>query len=190
MSGHTSWPERAEESAPPAPTAGLVREVTWVMGYFVVTGAVAGLVWWQVVDPPYFVRNSQGGVMAQAQLSRRVQADGWFVTIGVVAGLIGGTALTRWRDRLPLVTVVVGSVASLGGGALALGLGKLLGHRDVTALLKHAEVGAHVRDSLDVISDMVLLAWPVGFLIGTVAILWGTKGRQPHVQGPDESPDN
>jgi hypothetical protein len=162
------------------------KDVGWILGYFVVAGVVAAVVWWQVVDPPFFIRTRTGGVMEQAQLSRRVQADGWFLTIGVTAGLLGGVLLTLWRATRPLLVVLVGFVASLGGGVIALQLGKLLGHRDVQALLKAAKVGAHIHDKLDVISPMVLAAWPTGFLIGCVVILWGTTGRHSRVQAPDE----
>jgi hypothetical protein len=162
------------------------RDVGWVLGYFVVAGLVAAVLWWQIVEPPYFIRTRTGGVMEQAQLSRRVQADGWFLTIGGAAGLLGGVLLTLWRARRPLLVVLVGFVASLGGGVIALELGKLLGHRDVQALLKAAKVGVHIPDKLDVISPMVLAAWPTGFLVGCVAILWGTSGRHSRVQPPDE----
>lgn len=185
LSGST-YDAAPAETAPAGALSLILRDVGWIMGYFAVAGVFAGLLWWQVVDPPYFVRTSTGGVMEQAQLSRRVQADGWFLTIGVVAGLVGGIVLTRWRERLPLLTVLVGVVASGAGGGLALGLGKLLGHRDVQALLTAAKVGAHVRDKLDVISPMVLAAWPIGFLIGSIAILWGTRGGHSDVQGLDE----
>lgn len=185
MSAQTTQPGTAEQSAPRPVGAGPVRDVAWVVGYFVLAGVIAGLVWWQVVTPPYFVRTAQGGVMEQAQLGRRIQADGWFVTIGAVAGLVGGVVLTRWRVVLPLLTVLVGFVSSLAAGALALEIGRRLGHRDVTALLKSAKVGGHVTDKLDVISTMVVAAWPIGFLIGAVAILLGTKSRQPDVKATD-----
>lgn len=189
MTSQTTWRGPTEESVPATPAPGVVGDIAWILGYFVVAGVVAGLLWWKVIDPPYFVRNSQGAVMDQAQLSRRVQADGWFATIGVVAGLVGGVVLTRWRDRLPLLTVLLGFVASLAGGLLALKLGTTLGHNDVSSLVKAAKPGAHVTDSLRVISKMVLAAWPVGFLVGSVAVLWGTKGRQPHVDGTDPKVD-
>jgi hypothetical protein len=185
MSTRTSLPGPVEQSEPPGSGRDLLRDLAWVVGYFVVAGIVAGLVWWQVVTPPYFIRTASGGVMDQAELGRRIQADGWFLTIGAVAGLVGGIVLIRWRAHLPLVTVLVGSALSLLGGGIALALGKVLGRSDVNQLLKSAKVGAHVVDKLDVISPLVLLAWPIGFLIGAVAVLWGTKAQQPRVQDQD-----
>ncbi|MDQ6641186.1 MAG: hypothetical protein M3Y66_01655 [Actinomycetota bacterium] len=174
---------QVEQPAAHTPERGALGDLAWILGYFLVAGVVAGVVWWQLVDPPYFVRTSQGGVMDQAELGRRVDADGWFLAIGAVAGVLGGLALTRRRDRLPLLTLLAGSVASLGGGALALWLGQLLGHRNVETQLKAARVGAHVTDSLHVISSMVVAAWLIGFLVGSMVILWGTRARQPHVRG-------
>jgi hypothetical protein len=45
-------------------------------------------------------------------------------------------------------------------------------------LAKAAKVGAQVPDSLDVISHLVLASWPLGFLIPSLVLLWGTKPRR------------
>lgn len=190
MSGVSRSPYDAAVEHEPQERSGLIQDIGWILGYFLAAGFVAGLVWWQVVDPPYFMRTSQGGVMDQAQLSHRVRADGWFMAIGGVAGLLGGIGLTRWRDGRPVLVLLVGVVASVAAGGLALELGRLLGHRDVSALLKSATVGAHISDKLDVISPMVLAAWSMGFLVGSVAILLGTRGRHLDVQGSDEPTDD
>lgn len=176
-------------SSPPSvrtePAADPVRDVAWVVGYFVLAGLVAGLVWWKIVDPPYFVRTTQGAAMDEAQLGRRVQADGWFMTLGALAGLFGALVLARRFGKTPLLTLLLGTVASLGGGLLALKLGTTLGHSDVKALARSAKVGAHIPDSLGLISHMVLAAWSIGFLIGAVAILWGTRSRHRDAQDVD-----
>jgi len=42
--------------------------------------------------------------------------------------------------------------------------------------------------SLDVISSLVVVAWPIGFLIGSMVVIWGTKAatREPGVQPPSD----
>ncbi len=166
-----------EQETLTGPRPGSASTVVWVVGCFVLAGLVAGLVWWKIIDPPYFVRTSQGAVMDQVQLGRRVQADGWFMVLGVVGGLLGALVLVRRFERAPLLTLLLGCLASVGGGLLALGLGTTLGHSDVTSLARTAKTGAHIPDSLGVISHLVLVAWPIGFLVGAVAILWGTRPR-------------
>jgi LPXTG-motif cell wall-anchored protein len=126
--------------------------------------------------------------MLQGELGQRVQGDGWFVVVGLVLALLGGVVLTRWRNRHPLLVVVVGYAASLAGGLLALALGRALGHQDVAALAKSTAVGSRFPDSLDVISSLVVVAWPIGFLIGSMVVIWGTKAatREPGVQTPSD----
>ena len=184
------WPAEAQqqEAAPARRSDGALADIAWVLGYFAVAGAVAGLVWWKVATPAYFTRTSDNAVMLQGELGQRVQGDGWFVVVGLVLALLGGVVLTRWRNRHPLLVVVVGYAASLAGGLLALALGRTLGHQDVAALAKSTAVGSRFPDSLDVISTLVVVAWPIGFLIGSMVVIWGTKAatREPGVQPPSD----
>ena len=92
--------------------------------------------------------------------------------------------LTRWRNRHPLLVVLAGYAASLAGGVLALALGRMLGHQDVAALAKSAAVGSRFPDSLNVISPLVVVAWPIGFLIGSVVVIWGSRRRSPATSRP------
>ena len=172
------WPAEAQqELAAPARRSGALADLAWVLGYFAVAGVVAGFVWWKVATPAHYTRISDNAVMLQSELGQRVQGDGWFVVVGLVMALLGGVVLTRWRNRRPLLVVLVGYAASLVGGALALALGKALGHQDVAALAKSAAVGSRFPDSLDVISPLVVVAWPIGFLIGSVVVIWGSRTR-------------
>ena len=185
MSNETIWPAYAQEQETPPPRrrGGGLADVVWVLGYFAVAGVVAGVVWWKVVTPAYFVRTSNNAVMVQGELSQRVQADGWFVVIGFLAALLGGLVLTAWRGRSPLLVLLVGYAASVGAGILALRIGIRLGHQDVAALARVAKVGAHVPDSLGVISHLVVIAWPLGFLVSSLVVLWGTGSGASDVQG-------
>ena len=171
-----------QEPAAARPSGGALADLVWVLGYFAVAGVVAGFVWWQVATPASYTRTSDNAVMLQVELGQRVQGDGWFVVIGLVAALLGGVVLTHWRNRRPLFVVLVGYAASLAGGFLALALGRMLGHQDVAALVKSAAVGSRFPDSLNVISPLVVVAWPIGFLIGSVVVIWGTKAVTRDVQ--------
>lgn len=186
MTNETIWPAYAQEQQTPPPRrrrSGRLADLVWVLGYFAVAGVAAGAIWWKVVTPAYFVRTSDNAVMLQGELGQRVQADGWFVVIGFVAALVGGLVLTRWRGRSPLLVMLVGYAASIGAGILALKVGTRLGHQDVSALAHAAKVGAHIPDSLAVISHLVVIAWPIGFLASSLLILWGTNPRPRDVQG-------
>lgn len=165
-----------------------VRDVAWVLGCYVAAGIVGGLVWWLVVEPPYFVRTAQGAVMDQMQLGRRVRADGWFMVVGASAGVLGGLLLTWFRDRAPVLVLLVGTLAALLAGCLALSLGTVLGHSDVTGIAESARVGTRIPDSLTLISPLVLITWPLGYLIGAVSVLWGLRARQADDAGTPSEP--
>ncbi len=104
-----------QEAATAHRSGGALADLGWVLGYFAVAGAVAGVVWWQVASPAYYTRTSDNAIMLQVELGQRVQGDGWFVVIGLVAALIGGVVLTHWRNRHLLLVVLAGYVASLAG---------------------------------------------------------------------------
>jgi len=180
------WPAEAQqqEAAPARRTGGALADLVWVVAYFAVAGVVAGFVWWKVATPAYYTRTSDNAVMLQSQLGQRVQGDGWFVVVGLVVALVGGVVLTRWRSGHPLLVVLAGYAASLAGGILALMLGRMLGHQDLAALAKSTAPGGRFPDSLDVISPLVVLAWPIGFLIGSVIVIWGTRAASREVEPP------
>jgi hypothetical protein len=177
------WPaEAASEEPARRRSAGVLADLLWVVGLFAVAGAAAGVVWWKVAKPASYTRTSDNAVMFQGELGQRVQSDGWFLVIGLVAGILVGVVLIQWRRRNPLLVVLVGYAASLGAAALMLWLGRTLGHQDVAALLRKAAVGDHIPDSLNVISRLVVVAWPIGFLIGSVVMIWGTKSGSRDVE--------
>ena len=180
------WPAEAQqqEAAPPRRTGGALADLAWVLVYFAVAGVLAGFVWWKVATPAYYTRTSDNAVMLQSQLGQRVQGDGWFVVVGLVVALVGGVVLTRWRSGHPLLVVLAGYAASLAAGILALMLGRMLGHQDLAALAKSTAPGGRFPDSLDVISPLVVLAWPIGFLIGSVIVIWGTRAASRDVEPP------
>ncbi len=170
------WPaEAAPEKPARLGSSGVLADLAWVLGLFAVAGAAAGVAWWKLAKPALYTRTSDNAVMFQGELGNRVQSDGWFVVIGLVAGILVGVVLIQWRRGHPLLVVLVGYAASLGAAALAMWLGRMLGHQDVAALLRKAAVGDHIPDSLNVISRLVVVAWPIGFLIGSVVMIWGTK---------------
>ena len=180
------WPAEAQqqEAAPARRTGGALADLAWVLVYFAVAGVLAGFVWWKVATPAYYTRTSDNAVMLQSQLGQRVQGDGWFVVVGLVVALVGGVVLTRWRSGHPLLVVLAGYAASLAAGILALMLGRMLGHQDLAALAKSTAPGGRFPDSLDVISPLVVLAWPIGFLIGSVIVIWGTRAASRDVEPP------
>ncbi len=151
----------------------LGRDVATVLGCLLVLGVLCGVAWMLLVSPAEFTKLRDGGSMSEVQLGRRFTADGMYVVIAGVAGLVAGVALSWWRSRDPLLTsalLVVGS--ALAAGAMSL-TGHLLGPTDTAAALAAAQVGARVPERLGVDVLTVYLAWPVAVLAGALLVLLG-----------------
>jgi hypothetical protein len=175
------------------------RDAQVVVGVLVVLGVLAGVLWAQVVTPAEFTKLAKGGAMGEDQLSRQFAADGWYVVIAALTGLVAGAVLSWWRSTDVLVTgaaLLAGAV--LAAVAMAL-TGHLLGPGDPETALAAAKVGARVPDSLDLgtrpvwpltayLADTLAfyLSWPVGVLAGALVVLvgGGRDGDRPGLPGP------
>lgn len=168
-------------AAPPGPGArsrrtdrgAAGRDVAVVLGCLLVLGVLCGLAWMLLASPAEFTKLRDGGSMSEVELGHRFNADGMYVVVAGVAGLVAGVALSWWRSRDPLLTsafLVVGS--ALAAGAMWL-TGHLLGPGDTGTALAAARVGAHVPERLGVDALTVFLAWPIGVLAGALLVLLG-----------------
>jgi hypothetical protein len=148
--------------------------------------------------------------MGEADFGQQFGADGWFVVIGVLAGLAAGLALTGWRRRDPLLVVGLLVVGSCLAAALMAVLGHRLGPGDPGAALRGVQLGAKVPERLDVGPQLpgrphqgafpVYLSWPFGALVGAMFVLVARRsddleaGFEPGATGgrdadkPDEAP--
>ena len=158
--------------SPRSPATG--RDVAVVLGVLLALGVLCGVLWWLVWDPAAYTKTADGGVMGEADLSRRFAADGLYAVIAGVAGLVAGLGLTWWRTRDPLLTSAVLLVGSVLAAAVMALTGHLLGPGDPGAALAAAKVGARVPERLGVDAFTVYLAWPVAVLAGALVVLLGT----------------
>ena len=79
------------------------RDVAAVLGVLLVLGVVCGVLWSAAGRRrPSSPSCAQGGSMGENELGKRFAADGWYVVIGAVAGLLGGLGARRaWRSARP-----------------------------------------------------------------------------------------
>jgi hypothetical protein len=160
--------------------AGLLADVAWVLGSYVVLGLLGALLWWLLVDPAYFTKAASGGLaMGEVQLSRRFNADGWYVVIAAVLGLLSGSVLTWWRSRDFLLT---SALLLVGAGVAALVMtlvGRALGPADPGSLAAAAAVGDRLPVQLEVAATVCYLVWPIAVLIGALFVLWSPPADTP-----------
>lgn len=172
----TLWnspPDQGPRAPGTTDTQAVGRDIVVVLGTLLGLGLLCGVLWWLLVSPAEFTKLRDGAVMSEVQLGRRFSADGMYIVIAAVAGLLSGLVLTWWRSRDPLLTsglLLVGS--ALAAGVMSL-TGHLLGPGDTRAALAAAKVGAHVPERLDVDAVTVYLVWPMAVLLGALVVLLG-----------------
>jgi hypothetical protein len=111
--------------------------------------------------------------MSEVELGKQFSADGFYVVIAAVVGVVTGLALAWWRSRDPLLTSVLLVLGSALAAALMAVTGHLLGPGPTGAALAAAKVGAKIPERLDVDTAVVYLTWPVAVLLGASVVLLG-----------------
>jgi len=170
--------------------AGAVGEVAMIVAPLTVLGVLCGVVWDLLVTPAELTKLANGGAMNESALGEQFGADGWYVVIALVAGVVSGAVLTWWRTRDALRTcgaLLLG--AAVAAAVMAL-VGHLLGPGDPRSALQAARIGAHVPESLDVgegtshsvwgyLADTIViyLCWPLGVLAGALLVLLTGRGE-------------
>jgi hypothetical protein len=152
------------------------RDVEIVVGGLLLLGIVGGVLWWLLVSPAEFTRLRAGGVMSENELGKRFAADGVYVVIAAVAGLLSGLVLSWWRSRDPLLTSALLLLGSAVAAAAMAVTGHLLGPGDPGPALQAARIGARVPEQLSVSVShdfSVYLVWPVAVLGGALLVLLG-----------------
>jgi hypothetical protein len=179
------------ESRPSVLRHPLVRDVAVVLAWFVVAALLGALLWWQITPLAEYTRTATNAEMGEDQLGRQVSADGWFFVIGGVGGLLSGVALSLLRRRDPVATVVLVTLGGLLATWLMLRVGLWLGPANPKDVLTHVPVGHKVPLQLETSADGVLFTWPLGALLGAIAVLWGSDERHRVQADPwaDPRPD-
>lgn len=163
--------------------SGAGRDAAVVVGVLLVLGVLGGLLWSALVTPAEFTKLSAGGAMGEDELGKQFGADGWYVVVGSLSGLVAGLVLTAWRSRDPLATSLLLLVGAVAASAVMALVGHWAGPGDPARALWAAKVGSRVPESLDVDSLTIYLAWPFGALLGALVVL---VGRTPAADLPGE----
>lgn len=146
-------------------------------------GAVAGVVWWAMVDLPAYVVGAEGGAgIDERGLSEFVAGDAWFCAIGLVVGIALG--VVGWRALKdvgwPLVLLTV--VTSVLAGLVCWFVGHRLGPTDFVEQLATAQPGDLVPIELTLRARASLLAWP--FFAVVPVLLGSSLGRDDEEPKP------
>lgn len=148
-----------------------MREVALFAAIFVVASVFGALIWQASVDLPRWQRVSGQIAMGPIQATKTIGADAAYLFISAPLAFVLGVALTFWRRRTPVITVVLIALMSLVAAALMERFGLWLGPSDPADVLKHAAAGASAPVQLKVQATGVLMAWPAAAVFGSLLVL-------------------
>lgn len=136
-------------------------------------GALAGVVWWAVVDlPAYVVQPDGGATTSERQLADFIAGDAWFTLIGAVVGLgLGILAWMRLRS-LGWPVVLLGAGGAMLAALVCWFVGFHLGPSAFNPRLAAARPGASVAIQLTLRAKASLLVWP---FVASIPILLGSS---------------
>jgi len=146
-------------------------------------GAVAGVLWWWLVDlPGYLVDNDGKAVTSERGLADFIGGDAWFTLLGAVVGLVLGCLAWLRLQLLGWPVVLVSALAALGAALVCWTVGYHLGPGDFTVRLADARPGDLVLVELTVRARASLLVWP--FAATVPVLLWSSLGRDDEEPRP------
>lgn len=182
MSRRVSAPEApAEPGAQPSSRPHWVvpaGQAAAILVLFAGAGALGGWVWWKLWSPaPVGIAYEGSWILVGENATAEFSATGWYVVIGLGAGLVLGALAGLLLDRKELVTLAAVVVGSVLAAWLMHRLGQSLGPPDPDPLARAATDGTEIPGQLSLAGTTPGLAFPIGAMGGLAAVLFGFTKR-------------
>ncbi len=146
-------------------------------------GAVAGVLWWQIVDLPVYTVGADGGASTTERgLTEYVAGDAWFSLIGFVVGACLGWFAWRLFRRSGWVVVPLVVGASVLAALVCWLVGWEFGPGPFPPRLADAQPGSLVPIELTVRARAAVLVWPFAAVL--VTLLGSSLGRDDEEPRP------
>ena len=159
-------------------TRRVLVELVVVVAVLAALGVAAGVVWeWVWTPTTGVVVDHRWGPADALGLQQQFSGTGWYVVIGVVAGLVGGVLVSLVADRVPLATLAAVVVGSALAAWLMLTVGTALGPADPQHLAKTAADGTRLPSALAVSGRSPWISFPVGALAGLAVVFIALSPR-------------
>jgi len=154
------------------PTSLVVRAVLITCALFVLAGVLGGWLWSEFADPPAFEVLRHGAIMGEEAAGQQFGVDVTYAVVGLALSVPLGL-LTGWRwHRVGWPQAVACAVGAGIAAVVAWRLGIVLGPSNPSDLISSAAVHDLLPEQLDVHAKGMLLAWPVGALVGFISAVW------------------
>jgi hypothetical protein len=150
-------------------------------------GAVMGVLWWWIAPTEQWVKVDGGLGAAELTSPTWFAADGWFLVLGLCAGLVLAGGSWIWARTQPVALVVGLVVGAALLSVVAWAVGGVLGPPDPNTVAAAVAVGSTVDGSLGLRAMGVLAAPMVSALALASLLLATTSVSDTRAQeAPDE----
>lgn len=176
-----SAPERPEPAARrglSTPAAVALQGVA-VLGVLLAAGALAGLLWFRLWDPPAGAVQSGTWLTDETGLRADFSGTGLYVVVATLTGLVLGAVVGLLLARSELVTLGLLLVGATLAGWVMYRVGVLDSPADPRVLAAGAADGTVLPGRLHVSGWSPFVAMPTGALLGYAVLLVALPGRGP-----------
>ena len=130
------------------------------------SGIVGAFIWQLIVQLPSYVITEQGtAVITNQGLTRFFTADGWYVLLGLIIGLILGVVTWFLARGLGWPVAILGLGAGVIAGMVCLAVGEAFGPSNFAQRIAEAGAGQRVQIDFILRSPIAILVWPFATLV-------------------------
>jgi hypothetical protein len=131
-----------------------------------------GMLWEWIAPAPTYVNLSGEVYLNNQDSSEFIAADGWFLILGLLAGVLSAV-LGYWRWRANLAVIVAMGLAAVPAAYIAREVGEAFGPAPIQQTALSLASGATIHGEITVGARGVLFAWAVGVLITYLSLVGG-----------------
>lgn len=168
-----------------------VRPAVLAVGAVLLAAPYVGMLWERISPAPTYVNLGGEVYLNNQDSSEFIAADGWFLFLGLVLGMVSA-GLAYWRWRGDLLVIVAMSGASVLASLIAREVGEAFGPAPIQQTALTLADGETIDGSITLASDGILFAWAVGILLTYLSLIGGLERSaddepdQPDQQEPPE----
>lgn len=133
-----------------------------------------GMLWEWIAPAPTYVNLSGEVYLNNQDSSEFIAADGWFLILGLLAGVLSAV-LGYWRWRSNLAVIVAMGLAAVPAAYIAREVGEAFGPAPIRQTALTLANGATIHGEITVGARGVLFAWAVGVLITYLSLIGGLE---------------
>jgi len=133
-----------------------------------------GMLWEWIAPAPTYVNLSGEVYLNNQDSSEFIAADGWFLILGLLAGVLSAV-LGYWRWRANLAVIVAMGLTAVPAAYIAREVGEAFGPAPIRQTALTLANGATIHGEITVGAHGVLFAWAVGVLITYLSLVGGLE---------------